>query len=117
MKASVMVDKLAEGIERYMDLVALRQRLVSANIANAETPNYRTKDVDFASQMQAVLEGDQPKISEPAGLAAKTDGNNVSMEREMRLLSENAMRFQIASTLLKTEVRQIKTAIQEGKGA
>lgn len=112
-----MVDKLAEGIERYMDLVALRQRLVSSNIANAETPNYRTKDVDFASEMQAMLDGDAPKVTEPAGLAAKSDGNNVSMEREMRLLSENAIRFQIASSLLKTEVRQIKSAIQEGKSA
>lgn len=100
-----------------MDVVALRQRTVASNIANAETPNYHTRDVDFASEMQSVIDGHQPETVEPSGLAEKTDGNNVSLDREMRLLSENAIRFQIASSLLKSQMREVKLAIQEGKNA
>jgi len=115
MSPVVMIDKVSAGLEQYMDLVSLRQRLVSANIANAETPNYRTKDVDFATEMQGLLDGHAPQTVEPEGLKVKSDGNNVNLDREMRLLSENALRFQIASSLVKTELRQVRLAIQEGK--
>lgn len=110
-----MIDRVSAGLEQYMDLVSLRQRLVSANIANSETPNYRTKDVDFAAEMQSLADGHAPQTVEPEGLKVKSDGNNVSLDREMRLLSENALRFQIASSLVKAEMRQIRLAIQEGK--
>lgn len=110
-----MIDRVSAGLEHYMDLVSRRQRLVSANIANAETPNYRTKDVDFAAEMQSLLDGHAPQTVEPEGLKVKSDGNNVNLDREMRLLSENALRFQIASSLVKAELRQVRLAIQEGK--
>lgn len=117
MSVVVMIDGVSAGLEQYMDLVSLRQRLVSANIANAETPNYRTKDVDFAAEMQGMLDGHAPQTVEPEGLKVKPDGNNVDLDREMRLLSENALRFQIASSLVKTELRQVRLAIQEGKNS
>lgn len=112
-----MLDKVGAGLERYMDVVALRQRTVASNIANAETPSYHTRDIDFASEMTSALDGHQPKTVELAGLVEKPDGNNVSLDREMRLLSENAIRFQVASSLLKTQIREMKIAIQEGKNA
>ena len=112
-----MLDKVGAGLERYMDVVALRQRTVASNIANAETPSYHTRDVDFASEMRSAIDGRPPETVEPAGLPEKTDGNNLSLDREMRLLSENAIRFQIASSLLKTQIREVKLAIQEGKNA
>ncbi len=45
----------------------------------------------------------------------KHDGNNVSVDREARLLAENAMRFNTAVSLLRTEIRAVRSAIQEGK--
>jgi flagellar basal-body rod protein FlgB len=45
----------------------------------------------------------------------KNDGNNVSLDREARMLAENAMRFNLASSLIKERVRMVKEAIQEGK--
>jgi flagellar basal-body rod protein FlgB len=45
----------------------------------------------------------------------KNDGNNVSLDREARLLAENALRFQVASQLMKSQIRSVRTAIQEGK--
>ncbi len=112
-----MLDKVGVGLERYMDLVSVRQRTVASNIANAETPNYHTRDIDFTSELGSAIDGHRPETIETAGLPAKTDGNNVSLDREMRLLSENAIRFQIASSLLKAQIREVKLAIQEGRNA
>ncbi len=98
-----------------MDLVAMRQKLVAANIANAHTPGYKTRDIDFQFEYQAALEGSKPDVIEAPGLKSRNDGNNVSLDRELRLLAENAIRFNAASSFWKGEYRQIKSAIQEGK--
>ena len=47
-----MLDPIAQHIERYMDLLSARQKLVAANIANADTPGYKTRDLDFQSEFQ-----------------------------------------------------------------
>ena len=112
-----MLDPIARNIEQYMDLVCARQKLVASNIANADTPGYKTRDIDFQAEFQAVMEGGQTHTVEVAGLPVKNDGNNVSIDRESRLLAENALRFNLASNLLKSELRMVKTAIQEGKNA
>ena len=41
---------LSGEIERYMDLLSARQKLVASNIANADTPGYKTQDIDFQSE-------------------------------------------------------------------
>jgi flagellar basal-body rod protein FlgB len=51
------------------------------------------------------------------GLETKHDGNNVSVDREAKLLAENGLRFQAASAMLKMQIRQVRTAIMEGRGA
>jgi len=99
-----------------MDLLATRQRVVASNIANADTPGYRTRDVDFQFELKNAI-GGGARVVEADGLAAKNDGNNVSLDREARLLAENALRFQIASQLMRSQVRAVRSAIQEGKGA
>ncbi|MBL8228701.1 MAG: flagellar biosynthesis protein FlgB [Bryobacterales bacterium] len=97
-----------------MDLLSLRQKLVASNIANIDTPGYKTRDIDFQFEFQTLLEDSKPNVIEP-DLPSKNDGNNVSMDREARLLAENAMRFQLASVMAREEFRKIKSAIQEGK--
>ncbi|MBY0504936.1 MAG: flagellar basal body protein [Bryobacteraceae bacterium] len=97
-----------------MDLLSTRQKLVASNIANANTPGYRTRDLDFHFEFMSHAEGGQPNIIEPEGLAGRNDGNNVSMDREARLLAENTMRFNFVSNILRGELKSIRTAIQEG---
>jgi flagellar basal-body rod protein FlgB len=105
-----MLDALASRLERYMDLVSARQKLVASNIANADTPGYKTRDLDF----QSAMAGAPPAAVEVPGLKVKNDGNNVSLDREARLLAENALRFNVASELARSEIRTIRAAIQEG---
>ena len=116
-----MLDPLTNSLERYMDLLAARQKVVASNVANADTPGYKTKDIDFrsefAQQMQAQECGSPqttgPQTIETEGLAVKADGNNVSLDRESRMLAENAMRFQVATSLAQSELHSIRSAIQE----
>lgn len=110
-----MLDPVAVSLERYMDLLSLRQKLVASNIANADTPGYKTRDIDFQREYQAVLNGGTPVASEVDGLETRNDGNNVSMDREARLLAENALRFQLASGLMRAQIRQVRSAIAEGR--
>src|SRR5581483_12190067 len=100
----VMLDRLAGQLEHYMDLLSARQKLVASNIATADTPGYQTLDIDFQAEFQSAS-GLAPHVVEVAGLAVKNDGNSVNLDREARLLAENAMRFQLASSLLRSQIR------------
>jgi flagellar basal-body rod protein FlgB len=108
-----MLDPLASQLERYMDLLSARQRLVASNIANADTPGYRTKDIDFISEFQNAA-GGPPQVVSVGGLKVKNDGNDVSIDRESRLLAENALRFQLASNLMHQQIQAVRSAIQGG---
>ncbi len=118
-----MFDRLSQSLEIYMDLLTTRQKLVSSNIANLDTPGYRTRDVDFQQQLDAALStaGSGADAAKPTvapeetvpGLSVKNDGNDVSLEREARLLAETAMRFQMATMLLERRMSMTKAAIRE----
>jgi len=99
-----------------MDVVSMRQKLVSSNIANADTPGYKTQDLDFQASFKSMLEGGGASPVAVEGLATKNDGNNVDLDREARLLAENALRFSVASNLVKSQIQQIRSAIKEGNG-
>jgi flagellar basal-body rod protein FlgB len=100
-----------------MDVLASRQKLMSSNIANADTPGYRTLDLDFQREFQGLLNGhgSTGTPSEVTGLRINNDGNNVNLDRESRLLAENSIRFSIASNLARGEIRMLKSAIQDGQ--
>ncbi|MBV8864310.1 MAG: flagellar biosynthesis protein FlgB [Acidobacteriaceae bacterium] len=107
-----MLDSTSGTLERYLTLVSVRQRLVAANIANADTPGYKTKDIDFDAELQNSLSSNPALPSEVSGLITKNDGNNVDLDREARLLSENALRFNVASNLLRSKLKTMHLAIQ-----
>ena len=112
-----MVENIGAGIERYMNLLSTRQKLVAANIANADTPGYQTKDIDFGAELQNLVGDASPNVMEVPGLKTKNDGNNVNVDREARLLAENALRFSVASNLARAQLSMVRSAIQEDKGA
>jgi flagellar basal-body rod protein FlgB len=105
-----------DNLARYMDLLSTRQKLVASNLANADTPGFHTKDIDFQFEYMSLLRGQQPVTMEPEGLYEKPDGNNVNVDREARLLAENTIRFNLASSLVRGNLESIRKAIHEGKG-
>ncbi len=110
-----MLNGIVANLERYMDLVSFRQKLVAGNIANADTPGYTTKDINFQAEYQSAMEGSDANVVEMTQLPAKTDGNNVSLDRESRLLAENALRFSVASSLARDTLQTVRMAIQGGR--
>jgi flagellar basal-body rod protein FlgB len=110
-----MIDPTTTQLAHYMDLLSASQKLVTSNMANADTPGYKTQDIDFQFEFMSMVEGQPPQTINPQGLVTKSDGNNVSLDREARLLSENAMRFNVASTLVRGQLKIIRSAIDEGK--
>ena len=110
-----MLSGMTNHLERYLDLLVARQKLVAANIANADTPGYQAKDIDFQFEYQSLVQGQQPQTIDEMGLTARPDGNNVDLDREARLLSENDMRFNLATTLLRGDLKMVLSAINEGK--
>jgi flagellar basal-body rod protein FlgB len=109
-----MFEGVGGSLQHYMSLLAARQKLVASNIANAETPGYKAKDIDFQAELTAAI-GRPPVIQEARGLAVKSDGNNVSLDREARLLAENALRFNIASNIVRGQVRALRMALRDGR--
>ena len=112
-----MLDPIAGTLDHYMSLVSARQKLVASNIANADTPGYKTKDIDFQAEFENAMSGAQPAVTEVGGLTMKNDGNNVSLDREARLLAENALRFNIASNFLRSQIKVVRMAIDGGSSA
>ena len=111
-----MLDPIVDHLEQYMDLLSTRQKLVASNVANIDTPGYKSKDIDFQFEFMSLLGGERPNVIDTPGLQTKNDGNNVSLDRETRLLAENSMRFNMAESLLRSQIQMVRTAIKEGNG-
>ena len=108
-------------LARYMDLLSQRQKVTATNIANADTPGYRTRDIDFQLQLSQALQGvglerpDPAAIHEVGDLSVKNDGNDVSLERELRTVSETGIRFGLATMLVRGNIEAVRRAIREGR--
>jgi flagellar basal-body rod protein FlgB len=100
-----------------MTLLSVRERLVASNIANADTPGYKTKDIDFQADFQSALDAASPPVIEVEGLKIKNDGNNVNLDRESRMLGETNLRFNIASQLVRSQIKTIRNAIDAGQNS
>jgi flagellar basal-body rod protein FlgB len=106
-------------IERFLDLASVRQSLLVSNIANIDTPGYRTQDIDFHGELALALAQDPdtpllPMIRQVSGLLSRPDGNNVSVDREGLLLAELQLKYQAAVETMKAEFTYVRWAIHEG---
>ena len=127
------------ALERSLQFMGARQKLLVGNIANAETPGFRPVDVDprvFQGALREALDADEidaqgslsfedsSAVSFGNGSAELKpeilgdnimfhDGNDRSMERLMQRLSENVYAFRAASQLIRGQFDLINTAIRE----
>ncbi len=107
-------------LERYLDLTAFRHSLITSNMANVDTPLYRTVDIDFRSELrrallQSTAVSPEPRVREVRGLIERPDGNNVSMDREGLLMAKTQLQFQAGVQLLRAQFRRLNMAIREGR--
>lgn len=121
----MQVTSLLSGeLERYLDLSSAQLKVTSANMANIDTPGYRTQGFDFAAEMQQAMATGQggsfseavgPKIANVDGLLERPDGNNVSIDREGLQMAEAQLQFRTGVELLRHEFSRVQSAIQGDK--
>lgn len=104
-------------LESFLTLTAKREKIIASNMANVDTPGYRTEDMDFSREMKRALTGAPGTNLEVAahtvpGLLQRPDGNDVDLDRESLLLSESQLQFQLGTQLLKSQFHQLLSAIK-----
>jgi flagellar basal-body rod protein FlgB len=115
--------QMGEQIARYLDLAAAEAKLTAANMANVDTPGYRTVGMDFEAEMrEAVSDVDggraprKVRVLDVDGLVSRPDGNNVSIDRESLNLAEAQLKFKTGVALLKQEYQRVMDAIHADGG-
>lgn len=113
--------RLSDALGRYLDLAVSQTKLTAANMANIDTPGYRTQGFDFEAEMHKALgtldgQGSQPvHVQDVEGLISRPDGNNVSMDREGLNLAEAQLKFRTGVALMRLENQRVMDAIHADK--
>lgn len=134
---SDLFDKTTDSLGASINLRLLRQSITSANIANAETPGYKAKKVDFEAALSRALDvAGLRKLDTSSGehfatgqgsisrvkadvydnpdINITNDGNTVDLEREMATLAENSILYKAALQLINKKLAALKYAATEG---
>lgn len=132
---SSRIDNMFQFHQTALNLRAARQELIASNIANADTPNYKAKDIDFASALQGAMSGNSPKLemettasSHLNGTTGDTvmgapvmyrnvlqpsaDGNTVDMDVERAQFADNALRYEASVRFVSDQAKDVLAALQ-----
>lgn len=112
-------------IERLLRFASLRQGVLASNIANADTPGYKAKDIRFETELNNEL---PLKVTNPAHISGENplsppvivteeggewlDKNNVELDVEMAKMTENALLYQAGINMLSTKIRMFRNALR-----
>ncbi len=117
-------------LDKAADAANLRNQLITNNIANASTPNYKRKDINFESILQAELSGEKslqqavknanydlsildPQVyTDNSSLSYRLDGNNVDIATEEAYLAENTLRYDTLVDLMNQEYSRYDTVLR-----
>jgi flagellar basal-body rod protein FlgB len=115
-----MATPMADALNRFLDLSSQELKTTARNMANIDTPGYRTVGFDFAAEMARSLDSQNQSGGGGAvaagpvdGLLERPDGNNVSMDREGMKMAEAQLQFRTGVELLKHEFTRVLDAIHE----
>ncbi len=133
------LDDLMRFQETALSLRAQRQQLLASNIANADTPNFKARDIDFNKALQGAIAKSTGGATAPADLVKTStthlssnthqtiggtpllysntqqgniDGNTVDMDVQRNQFTDNAMRYEVGLTLVSAKIKGMLTAIQ-----
>ncbi len=126
---------MIQSMDRSLTLASQRQTLIASNLANLDTPGYRTRDFSFEGAMKSALAGQlspstlatthpmhlqggttgalPPSTDALRPNAERNDGNDVSLDRENMLLTRTQTSYVTASTFMQVELRKLYSMIKE----
>lgn len=134
-----MINKLDASLSFHQDALRVRgqrQELIAANIANADTPNYKARDIDFKTAMKSAMSGavnegfntaktsaqhidGKPSSVPSAGgalfrpiIQGSVDGNTVDMDVERNQFADNAIRYEASVIMINGQLKKMLAAIQ-----
>lgn len=111
---------LSDALGQYLDLTSEQMKLTAGNMANVDTPGYKTQGFNFEqafmqqlndSSGMAGLSGAQAQAGDVDGLVSRPDGNNVSMDREGMQLAKAQLQFRFGVQVLKDQFSNVMSAI------
>lgn len=125
-----------QSLEQALSVGALKQRTHAANIANVDTPNYKSKQVNFQSALEGAMDrqglksyktaaghvafstesdGFSPSVTVNANTKYKTNGNNVDMDQEMAELAKNQLWFSAVTERINGKFNSLRSVINDGR--
>ncbi len=133
-----MINKLDEALrfnQTALSLRGARQELLASNIANADTPGYKARDINFATALQNAVAGSSVKLPLATSSAMhlegnsgstvmgapvqyrrpvqpSADGNTVDMDVERAQFADNALRYEASVKFTSDELKDMLTALQ-----
>ena len=101
-----------------LELRAQRLGVLTSNIANAATPGYKAKDIDFAGALKSMSQG--ASLAQAAGAATQyrvpvmpaLDGNTVEMSTEQTAFAENAIGYEATLNMIQDRVNSVTRALK-----
>lgn len=115
------LDGLLGFHEQALKLRIQRQEILASNIANADTPNYKARDLDFAAALKEALAGSgesavpekaEPQVLYRTQVQPSLDGNTVDMDVERAQFADNALRIEAELTFLTERIKTMLAAIR-----
>lgn len=123
-------DNITELLQKFLDVQSRRAQTVAGNIANADTPGFKAKEVKFDEFLrEAVEQSALPasrrnfqnlsvsslRVVEQDAAAVKLDGNTVDTGKEMADLAQIGTNFNFGAKILQSRLRLLRAAIREGR--
>ena len=111
---------LSDALGKYLDLTSEQMKLTAGNMANVDTPGYRTKGFNFDHAFLSELNGTsgvndvlgaQAPVTNVDGLVSRPDGNNVSMDREGMQMAKEQLQFRFGVEVLRDQFSNVMSAI------
>jgi flagellar basal-body rod protein FlgB len=121
-----LFDSTIDVLNRSLDLHMQRHAVIADNIANAETPGFKARRVDFEESLARAVEAGeqglagrdiasvQPLISEETNSELGQDLNTVDMDREMAAMTKNEIQYNAATQVISKKFALLRYAITEG---
>ena len=103
-----LFDQPFSNLEKRIDYRIKRQGVISSNIANINTPNYKAFDLIMNEKLK------KTEIV-PTDTPIKNDGNSVDLDVEMSKLTENQLMYKMLTTTLSKRFEQLRSVIAEGR--